>query len=128
MKLIDCANAYQALLELMQREQPYKTALALVLLKSKLQPHILFYLEEERALIKKYAKKDEKGTPVMLDALHLAFESENDKAMYDAEHKKLDEAKIPDKLSVMSVTPPERITPAQLEALSVFLDFEEADA
>ena len=61
MKLIQCANAYAAVLTLERQEMDCKTAYALVKLKRKLQADVEFFLKEEKDLIDSYADRDEEG-------------------------------------------------------------------
>ena len=67
MYLIQCVNAYTAVLALAEKECDYKTSYALVMLKRKLQPHIEFFVAQEMELVERYARKDDDGNVIMTE-------------------------------------------------------------
>ena len=57
MYLIQCVNAYTAVLAMTQQEHDYKLAYALTTLKRRLQPHIEFFTQQEFKLVEEYATR-----------------------------------------------------------------------
>lgn len=71
-KLIEIVNAYGAAEALSREKCAYGLALALVRLKKALREEAAFYLEQERALARKYGQTDDKGHLVMtLSLIHI---------------------------------------------------------
>jgi len=112
MYLKQCVDAYAAVAAMMEKEWDYKTAHALVMLKRKLQPQVDFFAKEEMKLAKEYAKLDKKGNIIFTERGTFPFR-EKEKAQED--------------FKPLRVPMPERITPAQLDALEGFLEFEEPE-
>src|SRR5699024_9376898 len=57
LKLIQCVEAYQALLSISQKEMDYQSALAMVDMMNRLKPQVDFYSGKELDLVNSYAKK-----------------------------------------------------------------------
>lgn len=125
MILIKCVNAYAAVQGLMDKELDYQSAHALVMLRKKLYPHVLFYQQEELKLVKEYGIKDEKGRVVWNGEGAFSFRSPKAAVAYDKKRRHLGLVEVQEDFGPVKVKRPDRITPAQLEALEGFLEFEE---
>lgn len=128
MIILKAMNAYLAATQMMEREQDYETAHALVLLKARLQPHMDFYVEQETALVRKYGRKNKKGEVVYDARGHFRFASPEAGEAYRKKKLELDRTEVQEDWEQLRVPKPERIVPAQLEALQDFLVFEEVEA
>lgn len=127
MYLKQCVDAYAAVAAMMEKEWDYETAHALVMLKRKLQPQVDFFAKEEMKLAKEYAKLDKKGNIIFTERGTFPFR-EQDKAQEYAERRtRLGMVEAQEDFKPLRVPMPERITPAQLEALEGFLEFEELE-
>ena len=62
--LKQCIAAWQALRAIAGQTTDYKSAHALVLLKERLRPHVVYFSSTEMDLVKKYAELDDEGNPV----------------------------------------------------------------
>ena len=117
MKLIDCVAAYKAVHEMMDLEQAYPTAHALLSLKRQLKPHVDFCAVEEMKLVDKYAKKDENG--VVWGKIGFVFADPEKALEYAEKRKELMDVEVEvDKVKLDLAT----VTPAQLEALEGFME------
>ncbi|MBO4265459.1 MAG: hypothetical protein J5922_05210 [Clostridia bacterium] len=125
MFLIKCINAYEAIGKLMDEKTDYKSAHALVCLRAKLKIHAEFFACEERALLCEFAKKDEKGNPIVDAAGNFEFEEGKDISDFYKRRDELckTEAEIDD--LPVSVKIPEKISPSAVEALLDFVSFKE---
>ena len=124
MYLIQCVNAYAALLPLSEREWDYKTAYALVMLKRKLQPHIDFYTSKELELVEKYGKRDVAGK-VIIDNAKFTFKDAISAQEYDNARRELGMLSVSEEFAAVTVAMPASIKPVHLEALEGFILFEE---
>lgn len=122
MLLLKCITAYIAAMQLMERELDYKTAHALVLLKSRLQPHAEFYTREEMKLAQEYGKKGEDGSVAYDEGGHFALES-GTAAEYNKKKLELAQVDVQEEWEKLKCPCPEKIKPAVLEALQDFIDF-----
>lgn len=127
MYLKQCVDAYGAVLDMMEKEWDYKTAHALVTLKRKLQPHVDFFTKEEMKLAKEYAKLDKQGNIIFTERGTFPFREKDMAKEYAARRTELGTVKVQEDFKPLRVPMPERITPAQLEALEGFLEFEEPE-
>lgn len=123
--LKQCITAWQALRELMNAPTDYRSAHALVLLKSRLRPHVEFYHKEELALSDKYAEHDEKGKIKLTAQGTVEFGTTERLSAFLAERAELDAVELTEDIPVAHITAPAQITPEQLEALEHYIDFEE---
>ena len=119
MYLEQCTAAYAALLSLMKEKMEYKTAHAMVLLKRKLQPHVEFFVKQERKLMDEYAQKDEKGN---------VFRDPEQAGEYAKRRSELCMVPLREKIKRITLPVPEQITPDQLEALEPFFQFGSQEA
>ena len=126
-KLIEIVNAYGAAEALSREKCAYGLALALVRLKKALREEAAFYLEQERALARKYGQTDDKGHLVMTRPGAFAFRDPGERENYDRERRELGETETEVDISPVKAQPPAEIAPAALEALEGFILFEEWD-
>lgn len=124
MLILKAVAAYMAAMQLMEQELDYKTAHALVLLKSRLQPHVDYYSHEEMKLAQAYGRKDEDGRLDMNDAGRFTLESPEAAEEFNRKKLELAQVEIQEEWEKLRVPQPERIKPAVLEALQDFLEFE----
>lgn len=124
MLILKAVTAYMAAMQLMEQELDYKTAHALVLLKSRLQPHVEFFSAQEMKLVQEYGKKDENGGVVYTEPGRFALSSPEAGAEYSEKRLELAQVEIQEEWEKLRVPQPERIKPAVLEALQDFLEFE----
>lgn len=124
MKLIQCANAYTALLALYTQETEYKTAYALVKLMRKLKPHYDFFAAEETKLVEEFAKKNDKGKVLYTERGTFVFADPERAEEYNKKKEELGGLDVEEEFSPRSVRAPAAIRPIQLEALDGFLVFE----
>ena len=127
-KLIEIVNAYGAAEALSREKCAYGLALALVRLKKALREEAAFYLEQERALARKYGQTDDKGHLVMTRPGAFAFRDPGERENYDRERRELGETETEVDLSPVKAQPPAEIAPAALEALEGFILFEASDS
>ena len=112
MKLEKITAAYQALCRLAEQECEYQTAHALLTVKQMLLPHIQFYADEELKLARAFAKKDERGEPMIRDG---RFEIEGDAALYRSKRAALDAVEV--EIQPISIPGLLRMRANDLEAL-----------
>ena len=125
MYLKQCVDAYAAVLAMMEKEWDYATAHALVTLKRKLQPQADFFTKEELKLAKEYAKLDKKGNIIFTERGTFPFREPGKAEEYAERRTELGMVEVQEEYKPLRVPMPERITPAQLEALGDFLKFGE---
>lgn len=125
MTLIKCITAYTALLALSSQTMPYDTALAFVLLKKRLAPHVEFFSEKERELVETYAKRDADGNVVMESPGKFVLDPEKNIGEYNARRRELSATEVPEAFELITVTCPDKISPAHIEALEGFIEFKE---
>lgn len=123
MKLIDVVNGYLAAESLMRETCSYKTAAALVQLRGKLGDLADYYLGEERKLIIRYGKKNDKGG-VDVTVNGFTFEDPAEAPEYNAKRQELGETDVDVEFEQKTVPAPERVSPWTLEALAPFIAFE----
>ncbi len=124
MYLIECTSAYLAATQMQQKEMDYQTAYALLKLKKSLQTQVDFYQGEEMKLVEKYAKKDENGKVQWSEGDKFSFDdTEKAKEFYE-QRKKLCMTQVDD-VEPVKAPKPDKISPAQLEALEKFIHFGE---
>ncbi len=123
MLILKAVTAYTAAMQLMEQEVDYKTAHALVLLKSRLQPHVNYYAQEEMKLAQAYGKKDENGRIDMNDSGRFTLESPEAAEEYNRKKMELAQVDIQEEWEKIKCPCPEKIKPAVLEALQDFIEF-----
>ncbi len=124
MYLIECINAYISATQMQQKETDYQTAYALLRVKRELQTQVDFFRAEELKLIKKYARTDESGQIQWLGTERIEFEDAASAEEFKREREKLCMTQT-DEPETLRAPIPERISPAQLEALEKFIRFGE---
>lgn len=127
MNLMQCANAYMAVMGMMEKEWDYATAYALVELKRELYPHVVFYQQEERKLVERYAARDEKGKILWDGNGRFVFREPERAQEYSARRQELGLVEAEGAFQPRRVSRPESIRPAQLEALEGLLVFEQEE-
>ena len=128
MILLECVTAYMAVQALMEQAFPYKTAHALVMLKRALQPHVEFFSQEEMKLVEEFAEKDVVNHKILwTDKGTFRFEAGKDPAEYARRRADLGAVEVEWGIERVKAPFSASITPAQLEALEKFIEFEEAD-
>lgn len=128
MYLIQCVNAYTAIMALEERECDYKTAHALVMMKRKLQPHIEFFTKHEMRLVEEYARRGEDGKIELTDRGSFVFADPTKAAEYARRRTDLGMVDVGEDITPLCVPAPAAIRPAHLEALEGFLKFEDGEA
>ena len=123
MLILKAVTAYLAAMQLMEQEMDYKTAHALVLLKSRLQPHVEYYSQEERKLAQTYGKKDENGCIDMSDNGRFTLESPEAAEEFNRKKTELAQVEIQEEWEKLKCPCPEKIKPVILEALQDFIEF-----
>lgn len=124
MKLIQCANAYEAVLTLERQEMDCKTAYALVKLKRKLQADVEFFLKEEKDLIDSYADRDEEGEIIQENPTKIQILDPEKRKEYESKRTELCEIEVQEELEPWRAPMPKAIQPVHLEALEGFIEFE----
>lgn len=129
MRLIDCVNAYTAVLALMDKECGFKVSYALVKLRRQLQPHVEFFLNEEAKLLLRYAAKKD-GKPVYTAKGKVRFERPEDGVEYNAKWNELAAVAVSESFNPVRLCLPDEVSvkPAHLDYLSDFVIFEEVEA
>ena len=116
----DCVRAYSGILEVMDSEQTYEISHALVMAKRELDAHMEFFSEKEAELVRKYAKKDEKGE-IVRDGNTVQIDN-TVFTEFKAEHDTLDGVEVEIKERKLK-TFPEKIKPAVLDKLLLVFTF-----
>lgn len=128
MKLIKIVNAYMAMGILAKERMRYKDSLALKMARTQLKSYYDLFAEEERNIVAKVSKKDEKGSPIKYSDGHFEFASEESRAEYIRSMTELSGFEVSDSnIKVAVVSPPEMVSADTLEALDGFVIFEERD-
>ena len=127
MILLECVTAYMAVQTLMEQPFPYKTAHALLMLKRELSPHVEFFSQEEMKLVDEFADKGDDGKIIWTDKGAFLFAAGKNPAEYARQRAELGTVEIEWTAARAKVPVPTSITPAQLEALEKFIEFEEAE-
>jgi hypothetical protein len=127
MLLLECVTAYMAVQGLMDQPFPYKTAHALMMLKRELQPHVDFFSGEEMKLVERFAEKDTESNKIVWTGKGaFRFAEGKDPAEYARCRVELGSVHVDWCAERKMVQFHASITPAQLEALEKFIEFEEA--
>lgn len=124
MELIKKVNAYMALSAISKEKFSYRDAFEIFSLKEELRESFEFFREKERELVEGVAKKDDKGTVIRSSDGYFDFSGENAAAEY---HKSMNDLASleTESVKVIRISPPSRISPDTLEALSGFVEFKE---
>lgn len=123
--LKECIAAWQALRAIATQAMDYKSAHALVLLMERLRPHVSYFSSTETELVKKYAELDAEGNPVFEGPGRVRFRTGDDLAAFTRERNELDDVELGEEIPRATISPPEQISPEQLEALIPYVDIEE---
>ena len=127
MYLIECVNAYTAILALAEQECDYKTAYALVTLKRRLQPQIDFFTQKEMELVRLFAAKTESGDVALNDRGNFIFADPSKANEYAKRRTELGMVEVQGHLDPVRMPTPPSIKPIHLEALEGFVIFEDGD-
>lgn len=123
MYLIQCVNAYTAVLAMTQQEHDYKLAYALTTLKRRLQPHIEFFTQQEFKLVEEYATRDEKGKVILNERGNFTFQDPEKTEEYAERRTALGMVEVNEVFPALTVPAPKTIKPVHLEALEGFIEF-----
>ena len=123
MLLIQCVNAYLAVIELMEREWDYETAHTLMELKRELKPQVDFFQQEEEKLALEFGKKDERGRVAFTERGTFQFQNPEDGPKYNGKRRELGQVEVELKWRRRTLARPERIRAVHLEALEDFIRF-----
>lgn len=131
MQLIKYVAAYTSLSILMKKEFPYKVAYELVKLKRKLVPKVEYYAAEEAVLVKRFAKCDERGEPI-INGSHFDCKGDTPEEITSNtrlfEHLRRELGAVEDDEEIVRVKMPiaddVKIIPEVIEALADFIEFE----
>lgn len=128
MILFKTVAAYMAVQAMMEQTFPYKTAHALLMMKRALQPHAEFFSGEEMKLVETFADKDiETGNIVWLGKGTFRFAAGKNPEEYTKKRMELSMLEIEWEHKKIKAPIPSSITPAQIEALEDFIEFEEEE-
>lgn len=125
MRLIQCVNAYTAIVALSEKECDYRTAHVLVMLKRRLQPHVDFFAKEEMELVEQFAVKDDNGKIVMNEHRNFTFADPARSGEYAKLRSDLGMIDIQEQFTPLRAPMPSSIRPVHLEALEGFIEFED---
>lgn len=131
MNLLQYIAAYTSLMILMKREFPYTQAYELVKLKRKLAPKVEYYAAEEAALVKRFAKCDEHGEPIV-NGTHFDCKGDTPEEIaantreFEQLRRELGAVTDNEKVERVKVMLADyiMISPEVIEALEAFVDFE----
>lgn len=121
--LIECVDAYLAANGLMEVEWDYPSAYALTRLRRALQPHADFFIQEENKLTRQYGQKDREGQVCFTQRGTFLFEDPAQAGEYNAKRQALGAVEVELDWEEKALPSPERIRPAQIEALEGFIRF-----
>lgn len=122
--LLECMAAWTAAETLKDTPCAYTTALALYRLRSALKPETEFYLKKERKLAETYGKRDADGQLAVRGGT-VEFETQKALDEFRKARQELNETPAQTEFKPVQAPAPAMITPAQLEALEGFIEFEE---
>lgn len=125
MYLIQCVNAYEAVLAMSREEHSYKLAYAIATLKRRLQPHVDFFTRSEYKLVEEYAQRDENGKVILNENGSFNFIDPNKAGEYEGRRGELGMMEVNEAIEILVAPPPETIKPVYLEALDGFIEFED---
>lgn len=91
--LITAVMLYDAIKKLYDTQLDYSSAHALVMTKNELEPHVMFFAENEKAMIEKYANKDEEGNLISEEDGRFTVSPENAKK-FNEERVKLNSVEV----------------------------------
>lgn len=123
MKLINCVRAQVALEGLKDKEFDYKGAHGILMLQKKLAAHVAFFAKEEKALMERFGKKDADGK-VKLNGNQWELEKVEEGKIYIEKMAELCDVEVDGFDKPLKIKAAPSITPAQLEALMDFVEFE----
>lgn len=129
MKIIDLLNAKDAIQALTEKRfTSFKKVRELVDLKKAVDAEIEFYAGEERKIVETYAKKDDKGSPIILEGGRIQLDSIEKKNAFEKEVSELRNLEVdkikPTTLRTCDFRNGEDIpTPAEVLVLEGIVDF-----
>ncbi len=129
MKIIDLLNAKGAIQSLAEKRfTSFRKVRELVDLKKAVDAEIEFYVGEERKIVEAYAKKDDKGEPIILEGGRIQLDSIEKKNAFEKEVSELRNLEV-DKIKPISLrtgdfrNEEDIPTPAEVLALDGIIDF-----
>lgn len=125
--LKQCVAAWKALDAISTQPMDYKSAHALVVLKARMRPHVLYFSRTEMELVEKYASHDNDGDVIYEEPGRISFKTADDMNSFARERAQLDEVELGEEIPRAKIAPPAQITLAQLEALEPYIDVEGAN-
>ena len=122
--MMEAVKANLAAQEMGRQILPYTLALAMVKVKQATQAEMDCYAAEEQKLVEQYAAQDDDGNITLRNG-RFVFRNPVDRPADEAASRRRGEAPTDISLPRLAATPPENITPAALEALSIIIRFQE---
>lgn len=119
--LLNAVNLYAAVQELSEKPLDFASAHAVVMAKRELEPSVQFYVENESALVTKYAEKDGSGNPIQTAPGSYKIQA-SDYGKFIDERNKLNSVEV-EVSNRKLATIPESIKPSTLEALLTVFEF-----
>lgn len=131
MNLLNYVAAYTSLMILTKKEFPYKAAYELVKLKRKLAPKVEYYAAEEAKLVRRFAKCDERGEPIV-NGTRFDCKGETPEEIaantreFERLRRELGSVSDDEEIERVKITLPDdiKISPEVIESLEEFIDFE----
>lgn len=117
MELIKAVHLYKALQEIKDEKLPFRTTHAIVMLLRNLEPHVHFYMDKEKELIKQYAKEIQDGKYTV---------SKDQIDEFTRQKQELDTIEVEEELPKISLPDDLKISPVALNALLDILEDEES--
>lgn len=124
MILLKAVTAYIAIQQLMEREMDYESAHALLVMKNRLKEHAEFYIREEQKLAQTYGERDADGRVTFDERGRFHMKDETAAQEYAAKRAELAAVPVEDAPEPVTVRKIDRISPAQIEALTDIVNFE----
>lgn len=121
--LIKCTHVFRAIQEIENEKTDFSTAHALIMAKRELAPHVDFYGQSEKELVKEYAIPFENGAAISEDG---QFRLAADKYVeFAAKKAELDHVEVELNLTTTKLRTVPALKPATLETLMEVFDFSE---
>ena len=129
MRIIDLLNAKDAIQSIAEKRfTSFKKVRELVELKKAVDAEIEFYAGEEKKIVEAYAKKDDKGSPIILEGGRIQLDSIEKKNAFEKEVSELRGLEV-DKIKPIALRTgdfrngEDIPTPAEVLALEGIVDF-----
>lgn len=125
MKIIEAAQAHQALLSLKEKEVNYDFAVAILQAIRETTAPAEVFAKGEINLVEKYAKRDDAGNIIWTDERTFSFQNNEDAQKYNKAKQELLETEVLTDFKPYKVNAPVNISPSILEAISSVINFKE---